>query len=123
MLNPDKPVPTARAGDKSDRTNDDFFANAKAQAWWDLRVRFQRTYRAITGEDANFDPDEIISICSGFPEHAALIAELSQPTYTINGAGKVLVDKAPEGAKSPNLADSAMIAFAPRKARRAGLFG
>ncbi len=42
-----------------------------------------------------------------------LIVELSQPTYSVNGVGKIVVDKKPDGTKSPNLADSAMIAFAP----------
>ncbi len=94
------------------RKNIDFFANMKAQAWWALRIRFQLTYRAVV-EGMTVDPDSIISLSSGLPELAKLLGELSQPTYTLNTAGKVLVDKAPEGTKSPNLADSVMIAFAP----------
>ena len=39
--------------------------------------------------------------------------ELSQPTYTVNGVGKIVIDKAPEGTKSPNLADAVMIAYQP----------
>ena len=42
-----------------------------------------------------------------------LIGELSQPTFQISTVGKVVVDKKPEGAKSPNLADALMIRFAP----------
>ncbi|CAK8744479.1 hypothetical protein SODG_007592 [Sodalis praecaptivus] len=42
-----------------------------------------------------------------------LIIELSRPTYSINGVGKVIVDKQPDGTKSPNLADSVMISYAP----------
>ncbi|EBZ0800660.1 TerL protein, partial [Salmonella enterica subsp. enterica serovar Abony] len=42
-----------------------------------------------------------------------LIIELSQPTYSINGVGKIVVDKQPDGTRSPNLADSAMISYAP----------
>ena len=30
-----------------ERKNKDYFANAKAQAWWALRLRFQATYRAV----------------------------------------------------------------------------
>lgn len=41
--------------------------------------------------------------------------ELSQPTYSINSAGKILIDKAPDGAKSPNLADAVMIRFSAMK--------
>jgi phage terminase large subunit len=39
--------------------------------------------------------------------------ELSQPTYTVNTVGKIVVDKAPEGTMSPNLADAVMICFQP----------
>lgn len=94
------------------RKNKDFFANAKAQAWWSLRIRFQNTYRAVV-EKMKFDPDEIISLSGQLPELLHLTSELSQPTYQINGVGKVVVDKAPDGTRSPNLADSLMICFHP----------
>ncbi len=38
------------------------------------------------------------------------MAELSQPTYSIGNTGKIVIDKAPEGTRSPNLADAVMIA-------------
>ncbi|MEL5656480.1 TerL protein [Serratia ureilytica] len=94
------------------RLNKDFFANAKAQGWWSLRTRFQKTYRAVT-EGMEFDPDEIISISGTMKKKDKLVIELSQPTYTVNGVGKIVVDKKPDGTKSPNLADSTMIAYAP----------
>lgn len=96
------------------RTNEDFFANAKAQAWWALRHRFKLTYRAVV-EGLPYNPDDIISIPSILPECRKLIIELSQPTYSQNSVGKIIIDKMPDGAKSPNLADSLMIAFAPTK--------
>ncbi|CDM90209.1 bacteriophage TerL protein [Xenorhabdus bovienii] len=94
------------------RLNKDFFANTKAQAWWSLRTRFQKTYRAVT-EGHFYDPDELISISSEMPLKDKLVIELSQPTYSVNGVGKIVVDKKPDGTKSPNLADSAMILYAP----------
>lgn len=94
------------------RKNKDFFANAKAQAWWALRMRFQKTYRAVV-EGMECDPDDLISIDSTLPSLTKLTMELSQPTYTINGVGKIVIDKAPEGARSPNLADSVMISYQP----------
>ena len=103
------------------RTNEDFFANAKAQAWWALRRRFQLTYRAIV-EKLPYTPEDIISISSTIPNLSAIITELSQPTYSQNGVGKLLVDKNPDGARSPNRADSIMIAFAPVKKQRTGFF-
>jgi hypothetical protein len=94
------------------RKNKDFFANAKAQAAWSLRMRFQQTYRAVV-EKMDYKPDEIISISSTIPDRAKLIAELSQPTYSINTVGKIVIDKAPDGTRSPNLYDGVMIAFHP----------
>ncbi len=95
-----------------ERKNKDYFANLKAQSWWALRLRFQATYRAVV-EGKPFDPDEIISIDPDLPERAALSMELSQPTFTVNGVGKIVIDKAPDGTKSPNLADAVMIAYQP----------
>lgn len=109
-------VPGGR--DRVDRKNGDFFANYKAQGWWDLRVRFQRTFRAVrAGSLGAYRPDQLISISKDIPPAALakLLTELSQPTYTPNTVGKIVIDKAPEGTKSPNHADSAMINFAPRR--------
>ncbi|MEG2566480.1 MAG: terminase [Acinetobacter sp.] len=97
------------------RFNKDFFANLKAQSWWSLRLRFQETFRALEGRD--YDPDMIISLSSEHinpKELALLTTELSQPTYTKNGVGKILVNKQPDGTASPNRADSVMICFNPQ---------
>ena len=92
------------------RKNQDFFANLKAQSWWSLRTRFQKTFRWISeGQPAT--ADEIISIPSDLANRARLCMELSQPTYSVNAVGKIVIDKAPDGAKSPNLADAVMIRF------------
>ena len=108
--------------DKEERTNKDYFANAKAQAWWALRMRFLRTYRAVTLGHTDIDPDELISISSRIPSLSKLTIELSQPTYSENGAGKLLINKQPDGSRSPNLADAIMIVFAPSEPERRGFF-
>jgi len=100
-------------GTPLDRTNEDFFANYKAQSWWALRFRFQQTWRALQGMP--YDPDDIISLDATNPELTRLQMELSQPIYKMNLAGKMLVDKLPDGALSPNLADQVMMEFAPRQ--------
>jgi phage terminase large subunit len=108
--------------DKGARKNKDFFENFKAQAWWSLRGRFQATYRAVV-EGLPYDKADIISLCktSIGADLTKLVMELSQPTYYKNGVGKILVNKAPDGTRSPNHADAVMMAYAPRK-RRGGLF-
>lgn len=147
VFEPKKPIPTATvnpsgARDRRERLNEDFFSNAKAQAWWSLRARFQRTFRAVEAykkwEAARpfagdvpsdldafdvdkyppfqlvYDPDDLISINEGMAQLDKLTMELSQPTYELR-LGKVVIEKAPEGTRSPNHADAVMIAFAPRK--------
>ena len=61
------------------------------------------------------DPDEIILIDPSLENAQRLEAELSQPTYTSNGAGKIVIDKKPNGSKSPNFFDAAVIALSPKR--------
>lgn len=127
VFKPDDPIPTVtprKGSDRKERINKDYFANAKAQAWWSLRIRFQRTYRAVmahadappgTPYAGEYSPDDMISLSAAMGLLPKLTMELSQPTYTPNGVGKIVIDKAPDGTRSPNLADVVMILFAPRK--------
>jgi len=94
------------------RLNKDLFANAKAQAWWALRMRFQATYRAIV-EEQPYVADELISIDPQLEELLPLVMELSQPTFSVNTVGKLLINKMPDGMRSPNLADAVMICYQP----------
>lgn len=115
--------------------NEDMFGNRKAQAWWSLRTRFERTHKmvlafstkdavAINREKAAYGFDELISIPSVLPMRGKLLQELSQPVFYTNGAGKLIIDKAPQGTaaaakramKSPNLADAVMMCFAEGRA-------
>lgn len=98
------------------RKNVDFFQNFKAQAWWSLRQRFLKTYRWVA-EQKPCAVEDIVSIDSGLVGLASLISELSQPTYSTNNAGKIVIDKAPDGARSPNKADAVNMVFSG--ARRA----
>lgn len=91
------------------RRNKDFFVNCKAQSWWSLRRRFEATFRAVT-ESAPYNPDDLISLSGRLPLLGKLTGELSQPTYDLRN-GKILIEKTPDGSKSPNLADAVMIAY------------
>lgn len=93
------------------RVNKDTFRNAKDQAWWRLRLLFRNTFRALAGQP--YEPDEIISLSSKMEKLDKLMIELSQPTYGRNTTGKYVIDKAPNGARSPNLADAVMIRSQP----------
>ena len=104
------------------RTNEDFFMNAKAQSWWNLRRKFQMTYFAIT-EKRPVDPEDIISISSNLKNLSSLLVELSQPTCRESSTGKILIDKIPQGARSPNLADAVMISFAAVPKKKRSIYG
>jgi hypothetical protein len=93
------------------RLNKDYYQNAKAQGWMDLRRRFHRTWLWIEKGQA-CEPDDIIDLDPDMPNLDKLERELSQATYATNGVGKVVIDKAPEGMPSPNLADGCMMRFA-----------
>jgi phage terminase large subunit len=116
VLNPEAQVDPDAPRDSRDRKNKDYFLNRKAQGWWWLRRRFQKTYRWVI-EGVPCAADDIISISSKVPIYQRLVAELCQPTYTINAVGKIVINKKPDGMKSPNLADAAMIKFGPTRNR------
>lgn len=100
-----------------DKKNKDMFANLKAQAWWRFREGAYNAWKARAGKD--FDADKVISISSAMDQKARnkLKAELSQPRREYVG-GKVKVESKDKmkkrGVKSPNLADAAIMCFAPR---------
>ena len=61
------------------RSNEDMFANAKAQGWWTLRDRFLEAFKASRGEA--YDHDAIISLSPAIEELRELKSELGQVTY------------------------------------------
>ena len=99
--------------DRNSPTNKDFYTNLKAQAWWQLRMRFERTWRAVNDPEFTWDAGDLISISSDIPLLRKLEKELSQSTYKQGARMKMIVDKSPEGTKSPNLADAVVMAFWP----------
>lgn len=91
--------------------NEDYFRNLKAQSYWGLRLRFYRTWLAVT-KDRVYPHDQLISLSSKMKLLNKLTVELSQPTYTYDGTGHIVVNKKPEGTKSPNLSDAVMMRMA-----------
>lgn len=106
--------------------NKDFFANLKAQAWWNIADRFRNTYNAINRGE-KFRDDEMISISSDMPNLEKLKTELSTPKRDFDRNGRVKVESKEDLAKSnrpggpvpsPNLADAFVMAFAPSTTSR-----
>lgn len=113
-LNPEKRF---NPHDKESPLNKELFYNLKAQAWWELRGRFERTHKAVElakqGKAHVFDPETLISIDSAIPQLRQIEKELSQPTIGPGAKMKMVVNKTPDGTKSPNIGDAIMMAFFP----------
>lgn len=96
----------------SGKTSAEMFVNLRAELWWTMRARFERTFQVVT-EGAPFPPDELISI----PNEPDLIAELSLPLCHVTNTGKIQleskIDMAKRGVKSPDHGDALAYTFAP----------
>lgn len=92
--------------------NEDFFGNFKAQAWWALRNRFLKTWQATT-QGIKHPPDQLISLNTKNPLIRKLEKELAQPTMARDSKLRMIIDKKPDGTKSPNLADAAVMGYFP----------
>ena len=93
-----------------------FYHNFKAQAWWALRTRFYKVWRARTMGEI-YSPHELVSLDSkglGSAMLATVRKELAQPVRRASGSSmRMLVDKAPGATKSPNTADATVQAYFP----------
>lgn len=99
-----------------DRKNKDTFKNKRAQYWWFLRDRFEKTYRAVVRGEY-IDPDELISLSSDIPVLSKLKSELVKvQRKRIAGSRLIqLVSKEEmksKGIPSPNMADALVMSFA-----------
>lgn len=113
-LNPKKHV---IEGDRESPLNDDFYKNLKAQGWWLLARRFEKTHKAVT-EGIQYDPDELISLDPDLPLLRTLEKELCQPTMGKSSNLKLLVNKTPNGTKSPNIGDCVMMCYHPNVSKK-----
>jgi phage terminase large subunit len=109
---PECPDDNVIPDDPESPINKDFYMNLKAQGWWELRRRFERTYRVIA-EGAKYPADQLISISSEIPCLRKIEKELLQPTSALSTTMRLLVEKTPDGARSPNLADAIMMCYWP----------
>lgn len=108
VLHPDKRTDPTNANSP---LNKDQYHNLKAQAWFALRQRCQESFKASKGEA--YDADKLFCIPPDLPYLDQLLDELTQPHKATSATGKTMVDKQPENASSPNLADAVVMAFFP----------
>lgn len=101
-------------GDKDSPLNKDFFQNLKAQGWWSLARRCEKTHRAVT-QGVDYPAEELISIDSRIPALRQIEKELAQPTMSKGSSMRMVVDKTPDGTRSPNYGDATMQFYFPVK--------
>lgn len=101
------------------KTSKEMFLNRRAELYWLLRLRFERTYEAVNGI-AEYEPEDLISI----PFHSDMIAQLSIPKKKTTLTGKIAIESKDEmrkrGVGSPDWADMLAYLFSPdARVRRA----
>ena len=105
--------------DPQSPTNKDFYANLKAQTWWEVARRFRNTFNAVEKGEVYADTD-LIAISSEMEHLDSLIDELATPRKDVDNAGRSKVESKKDLAKrdvaSPNKADAFVMAFAPVEA-------
>ena len=98
-------------------SNEDYFSNIKAQAWWLVADRFRNTYDYLMNGNDKYTADELIAIDPNMPHLEKLKTELSTPKRDFDANGRVKVESKKDLAKreiaSPNLADAFIMAYAP----------
>jgi phage terminase large subunit len=118
VLDPEKRI---EPDNQQSPLNKDQYHNLKAQAWFALRKRFENAHKARRG--IPHDADMLISLPRDLPSLAQIEEELTQPQHKTSATGKTMVDKQPDGSRSPNLADAINMAFFPCKEKTGGIMG
>jgi len=97
------------------------FRNLRAEIWWSLRKRFEKTHLHVTGE-AQYPEEEMISVPSGDQE---LLNQLSSPRIVFCPNGKIGVESKREMASrnvpSPDKADALSYCYYPLESNNAVL--
>ena len=90
----------------------DLFVNARAEWWYRMARRFEKTFEHVKGL-RKYSDEELISI----PNDGELIAELASPKKFYTETGKIKVESKQvmlkRGIKSPDKADALILAFLP----------
>ena len=99
--------------DPTSPLNKDFYENLKAQAWWSMRVRVEKTKKSVEAGINLYPIHDMISIPSHLINRHKLQKELSQVVIKDSRNNKIMIDKTPQGTKSPNLADCIVMNYFP----------
>lgn len=102
---------------ENDKINEQMFSNLRAQYWWYMRDRFEKTFRAVT-KNEYINPEELISLSSSMPKEtlSKVKSELSR-VQRKRGANSFIQieskkDMVARRVKSPNMSDALAMCFA-----------
>lgn len=98
--------------DNSDVTNENLYKNLRSQAIWELRNRFERTYRAVHLKEY-FDPEKLISLDSSSISKNVL-EELKKELATVRRDFKsdlIIIETKSKAKKSYGLVDALSMIF------------
>lgn len=103
------------------KRSQDKFANLKAELWWMLRERLQKTYELFMFEQGQGGTAHKLDECLFLPDDANLAGELALPGYTYLESGKIQIERktrmAARGIASPDHADALVLTLAPPPAK------
>jgi len=104
--------PASKAKWPDGRTSTQKFLNIRAESYWCLRTRFEKTWEYVT-LGVQHPIEDLISI----PNHQELISQLSQPLYFSTQTGKIKIESKTDmkrrGIQSPDFADMLSYCFSP----------
>lgn len=96
--------------------NEDHFARRNIQLAWALRLRAENTIRLLNNDIGGRDraqwADRCLFLDSSMPNIDLVLRQLAQPVFGENVSGKLVLDKAPNDAQSPDIFDAVCLAFA-----------
>lgn len=100
------------------KTSREKFANLKAEMWWTMRDRLQKTYEHwlhLTGQEGGQEHavDELLLL----PDHDELCSQLSVVTWYPTPSGKIAIERkdqlAARGVASPDFAEALSLTHVP----------
>ena len=96
--------------------NESHFARRNIQLAWALRLRAENTIRLLNGDIGGRDPAQWMERClfldSSMPNIDLVLRQMAQPIFAENVSGKLVLDKAPNNAQSPDIFDAVCLAYA-----------
>ena len=99
----------------------DKFANLKAELWWTMREKLQKTYELFMYEQGQGGTAHKLDDCLFLPDDVNLAGQLALPGYTALDSGKLQIERkarmATRGIASPDHADALVLTFAPAPAK------